>query len=84
MLSLASCHSVGHGDNVIVLELLGVGKTLLAVSLGLTATKAGYRVLFTTAALLIATLTKADAEGKLDDRPKLYTASRLLISDENG
>jgi DNA replication protein DnaC len=73
---LASCHFIEHGDNVIVLGPPGVGKTHLAVSLGLKAIEAGYRVLFTTAAHLIATLTKAHAE--------VYTTPRLLIIDEIG
>src|SRR5688572_11977947 len=50
---LATCHYIEHGDNVIVLGPPGVGKTHLAVSLGLKAIEAGYRVLFTTAASLI-------------------------------
>ena len=62
----------------------GVGKTHLAVGLGLKAIEHGYRVLFTTAAVLIATLTKALAEGRLDDRLKVYTMPRLLIVDEIG
>jgi DNA replication protein DnaC len=64
--ALASCHFIEHGDNVLVLGPPGVGKTHLAVSLGMKAIEAGYRVLFTTAAHLIAALTKAHAEGKLD------------------
>ena len=67
---LATCHYLEHGDNVIVLGPPGVGKTHLAVSLGLKAIEAGYRVLFTTAAHLIATLTKAHAEGRLDEKLK--------------
>lgn len=81
---LASCHFIEHGDNVIVLGPPGVGKTHLAVSLGLKAIEAGYRVLFTSAANLIATLTKAHAEGRLDEKLKVYTAPRLLIIDEIG
>ena len=81
---LASCHFIEHGDNVIVLGPPGVGKTHLAVSLGVKAIEAGYRVLFTTAAHLIATLTKAHAEGRLDDKLKVFTAPRLLIIDEIG
>jgi hypothetical protein len=46
--------------------------------------RAGYRVLFTTAASLIEKLTKARAEGRLEDKLKLYTAPRLLIIDEIG
>jgi DNA replication protein DnaC len=56
----------------------------LAVSLGLKAIEAGYRVLFTTAAHLIATLTKAYAEGRPDEKLKVYTTPRLLLIDEIG
>lgn len=84
VLTLASCHYIEHGDNVIVLGPPGVGKTHLAVSLGIKAIEAGYRVLFTSAAQLIATLTKALAEGRLDEKLKLYTTPRLLIIDEIG
>lgn len=81
---LASCHYIEHGDNVIVLGPPGVGKTHLAVSLGLKAIASGYRVLFTTAAHLIAVLTKVHAEGRLDEKLKVYTTPRLLIIDEIG
>jgi DNA replication protein DnaC len=84
VMALANCHFIEHGDNVLVLGPPGVGKTHLAVSLGMKAIEAGYRVLFTTAAHLIASLTKAHSEGKLDDKLKLYTAPRLLIIDEIG
>jgi DNA replication protein DnaC len=81
---MASCHFIEHGDNVLVLGPPGVGKTHLAVSLGLKAIEAGYRVLFTTAAHLIATLSKAHGEGRLDEKLKVYTTPRLLIIDEIG
>jgi DNA replication protein DnaC len=82
--TLASCHFIEHGDNVIVLGPPGVGKTHLAVSLGLKAIENGYRVLFTTAANLIAVLTRAHTEGRLEEKLKVYATPRLLIIDEIG
>lgn len=82
--TLASCHFIEHGENAVILGPPGVGKTHLAVGLGLKAIEAGYRVLFTTAATMIATLTKALAEGRLEDKLKFYTVPRLLIVDEIG
>ncbi|MEW5864869.1 MAG: IS21-like element helper ATPase IstB [Pseudomonadota bacterium] len=82
--TLASCHYIEHGENIVVLGPPGVGKSHLAVGLGLKAIEAGYRVLFCTAAGLIATLTKALAEGRLEEKLKLYSVPRLLIIDEIG
>mgnify|MGYP002713040160 CR=1 FL=1 len=84
VLNLATSHFIEHGENVVILGPPGVGKTHLSVGLGLKAIEHGYRVLFTTAANMIATLTKALAEGKLEDKLKAYTVPRLLIVDEIG
>lgn len=81
---LATCRFIEAGENVILLGPPGVGKTHLAVGLGLKAIQRGYRVLFTTAAAMIATLTRAAAEGRLDEKLKVYTVPRLLIVDEIG
>jgi DNA replication protein DnaC len=82
--TLSTCHFIEHGENLVVLGPPGVGKTHLAVGLGLKAIERGYRVLFTTAAALIASLTRALTEGRLEERLKLYTVPRLLIVDEIG
>jgi DNA replication protein DnaC len=84
VLQLANSHFIEHGENVIILGPPGVGKTHLSVALGLKAIEAGYRVLFTSAAQLIATLTKALAENRLEDKLKLFTTPRLLVIDEIG
>jgi len=82
--TLSSCHFIEHGENVVLLGPPGVGKTHLAVGLGLKAIERGYRVLFTTASNMIAALGKALSEGRLDEKIKLYTVPRLLIIDEIG
>jgi DNA replication protein DnaC len=81
---LASCHFIEHGENLVILGPPGVGKSHVAIGLGLKAIERGYRVLFTTAAAMMATLTRALTENRLEDKLKLYTIPRLLIIDEIG
>jgi len=70
------------GDNVLFLGPPGVGKSHLAVALGMKACEQGVRTLFVTATALITTLGKALAESKLEDRLKLLSQPQLLIIDE--
>jgi DNA replication protein DnaC len=81
---VATCHFIEHGEHVVILGPPGVGKSHLAIGLGLNAIERGYRVLFTTAAAMIATLTRALAENRVEDKLKRDTIPRLLISDEIG
>lgn len=81
---LATGGYVQHGENVLLLGPPGVGKTHLAVGLGMKACEHGHRTVFTTATGLIATLGKALAENRLEERLKLLAQPQVLIIDEIG
>ena len=81
---LATGRYIQSGDNLLFLGPLGVGKSHLAVALGMKACEQGIRTLFVTATTLITTLGKALAEGRLEERLKLLSQPQLLICDEIG
>ena len=81
---LAACRWIENGENVIFLGPPGVGKTHMAVALGVEAIRLGYRTMFITAQALIGNLTKAHSENRLEEKLKGYTQPRLLIIDEIG
>jgi DNA replication protein DnaC len=84
MRELAGGRYMDSGDNLLLLGPPGVGKTHLAVALGIKACEQGVRTLFITATALITTLGRALAEGRLEERLKLLTQPQLLIVDEIG
>jgi len=81
---LAGLSFVERAHNVIVLGPPGVGKTHLAISLGVKAVEAGYSVLFLTLEALMTRLTKAASENRLERSLQQLIYPKLLIIDELG
>lgn len=81
---LATLRFVENHENVILLGPPGVGKTHLAIALALKACEAGYKVLFTTLADLVAQLHAALADHSLTSRLKALSQVALLVIDEVG
>lgn len=70
--------------NVIFLGTCGLGKTHLAIALGIQACTAQYNVLFTSAIDMINRLADAQASHRIDAELKRYLKPQLLIIDELG
>lgn len=71
-------------ENIIALGPSGVGKTHIALALGLAACQKGMSVLFTTAAALVHELMEARDEKRLRTLQKHLANVKLLIIDELG
>ena len=81
---LASLTFVSQAANLVLLGPPGVGKTHLAVALGLEAISRGYGAYFVRAYHLMEDLRKAQEEHRLDRRLRVYLAPKVLIIDEFG
>jgi DNA replication protein DnaC len=81
---LATGRFLYEGRNIIFLGPPGVGKTHLALSLGVMTAEMGHRIYFTTAIELARRLTKAVDENRLHRQINSLTQPKLLVIDEMG
>ena len=75
---------VENKENVVFLGTPGVGKTHLAVSLGIRAAQHRYSTYYINCNTLIQNLNKAHFENRLAERIKNYAKYKVLIIDEIG
>jgi DNA replication protein DnaC len=81
---LAGLSFVERGQNIVLLGPPGVGKTHLAIGLGVKAVEAGYSVLFLSLEVLMTRLVRARAENRLERALAQLVYPKVLILDEIG
>ena len=81
---LSTLRFVEERRNALFLGPPGVGKSHLAIALGIAATEAGFRTYVTTAVDLVAHLQAAHLEGSWTSKMRTYTGPSVLVIDELG
>jgi len=84
VLALSNLQFMKEHSNAIFLGPPGVGKTHLAVAIGLGACEAGYKVLFTTLQELVNEMHASLADNSTTGKLRALTKPALLIIDEVG
>lgn len=84
IMELATMRFVENKENVVFLGTPGVGKTHLAVALGMIAAQSRYSTYYINCHNLISQLNKAHYENRLQERLKTFAKYKVLIIDEIG
>lgn len=82
--NLATCEFIRKKENIAFIGAPGLGKSHLAIALGIKAISQGYKVLFTTVNEMLEELYISRADNSYKQKLKYYTSVDLLILDELG
>jgi len=81
---LMNCDFVGRAENIIAYGSVGVGKTHLAIAVGMKACEMGMKVKFITTSEIVYRLMDANDKGDLEKLLVEYESNDLTILDEFG